>query len=99
MGEAKYPNDANEHKDRAYGRIEDKLYGGINFIRSSPNTDDKKHRNKDKLPKDIKEEQVKAGKDPKHPCFKDKKGDEILLQSFFYIKRDDDTEGCKNRCQ
>lgn len=70
-----------QHEDRAEEGIEEELDGGVDPVRSAPDTDDEKHRDQHRLPVDIEEHRVQGREDTHHHPLHDEKGGHVLRRT------------------
>ena len=90
---------ADKHHKRTCKCIEEELDRCIDAKRSTPRTDDIKHRNKRKLPKYIRDDRIKCGKNTHHRHLQEKQRNNHVLFVFRFRQRGDPyhrKERCKN---
>src|SRR5678815_6067297 len=71
--------DGEKHYNGAYQRVEKEFYGGVEAVRSSPDTDDEVHRHEHHFPENIEEEEIERSKYTEHPRLQQKQENVVLL--------------------
>jgi len=71
VGLVVHVDQGDQHEHRAQEGIQEKLEGGVNPARSTPDADDEKHRDQHRLEKHVKQNGVQRGEHPDHQPFHD----------------------------
>ena len=73
--------DSQQHQHRAHQRVEKELDGGVEPARSTPNADQKVHRDQHDLPEHIEQEEVHRHENAHHAGLQQEQEDVVLLLS------------------
>src|SRR5437870_8690608 len=73
--------DAKQHQNGAGERVEEKLDGGVELARASPNADQQVHRHEHGFPEDEKEKEIQRHENAEHAGLQHQKPDVVFLHA------------------
>src|SRR4030095_6022128 len=91
--------DCKKHQHAAEERIEKELDRRIFTARSTPDADEKIHRQEHDFPEDVKEKKIQSAEDSHHARIEHEKQREIAFHGFFDAKGGEYAQKTKERCQ
>ena len=67
-----------QHEHRTEEGVEEELDGGVDAVRSAPDTDNQEHRYQHRFPEDVEQHRIQCGEHAVHQAFHDQEGGHVL---------------------